>query len=136
MFIAIRIVHGVNENPLLIPTCFGTQQEVRKQQKPHFTLFSCRYHNIKEFQIIFLLNTNIPHLLSTVRLCSPCRAPKQSAWIAISAPGICLFDCCFIQEFLFYNSTGKTNKESRIESIYPSLLHLVTLFSRPWIKFC
>ena len=41
----MRIEHGVNENPLLIPMCFGTQQEVRKLQKLHFTLFACRYHN-------------------------------------------------------------------------------------------
>ena len=31
-----------NEN---FPTCFGTQQKVRKWQKLHFTLLSCRYHN-------------------------------------------------------------------------------------------
>ena len=132
----MRKEHGVNKNPLFISMCFGTKQKVRKQQNPHFTLFSCRYHSIKTFQIIFLLNTNIPHLLSAVRLCSPCRAPKQPVWIAISAPCIYLFDCCFIQQFLFYNSTGKTNKEPRIESIYPSLLHLVALVCRPWIKFC
>ena len=40
----------------------------------------------RTFQIIFLLNTNIPHLLSAVRLCSLCTAPKQPVWIAISAP--------------------------------------------------
>ena len=29
----MRIEHGVNENLSFIPTCFGTQQKVRKQQK-------------------------------------------------------------------------------------------------------
>ena len=33
------------QEPLIHPMCFGTQQKVRRQQKPHFTLFSCRYHN-------------------------------------------------------------------------------------------
>ena len=43
---AMRIEHGVNENPSFTPTCFGTQQKVRKRSKTHFTLVSCRYHKI------------------------------------------------------------------------------------------
>ena len=45
---------------------------------------------------------------------------------------ICLFDCCFIQQILFYNCTGKTNKEPRIESFTIIVLCLVTLVCRPW----
>ena len=37
--------HGVNKNPSFIPTCFDTQQKVRKRRNTHFTLFTCRYHN-------------------------------------------------------------------------------------------
>ena len=43
--VTMRIEHRVNENPSFIPTCFGTEQKVRKWQKLHFTLFTCRYHN-------------------------------------------------------------------------------------------
>ena len=42
----MRIWNGVNKNPLFIPAYFGVQQMVRKWQKLHFTLFSCRYHSL------------------------------------------------------------------------------------------
>ena len=43
----MRTQHVVIENPFLIPMNFRTQQEVRKRQKLHFTLFSCRYHSFE-----------------------------------------------------------------------------------------
>ena len=82
----MRIEYGVNENLLFILTCFGTEQKVRKWRKPHLARFLVDIITFKTFQIIILLNTNIPHLLSAVRLCSQCRAPKQPVWIAVSAP--------------------------------------------------
>ena len=45
--------HGVNKNPSFIPTCFGTQQKVRKWQKLHFTSFHVVTITFKSFQIIF-----------------------------------------------------------------------------------
>ena len=36
----MRTWHRVNENPLIIPMCFGTQENLRKWQKLHFTLFA------------------------------------------------------------------------------------------------
>ena len=51
----MRIWHGVNKNPLFIPTCFGTQQKVRKQQNLHFTLFYVDIITFESFQIIFTI---------------------------------------------------------------------------------
>ena len=51
----MRIWHGVIENPLFIPMCFGTQQKVRKQQKLHFPCFHVDIITYKSFQIIFYL---------------------------------------------------------------------------------
>ena len=79
----MRIEHGVNENPSFIPTCFGTQQKVRKWQKVHFTFLLVDIITFKTFQIIFLLNTNIPYLLSTV---FPMQSTQTAVWIAIAAP--------------------------------------------------
>ena len=80
-----NLVWGKQE-PLVHPYMLWYTTKGEKVAKLHFTLFTYRYHNLKTFQIIFLLNTNIPHLLSTVRLCSPYRAPKQPVWIGVSAP--------------------------------------------------
>ena len=59
----MRIDNGVNENHLLIPMCFGTQQKVRKQQKPNFTLFTCRYHMTRFYRclgyVLVVLNLSV-----------------------------------------------------------------------------
>ena len=51
---AMRIWHGVNKNPLFIPMCFGTQN-VRKQQKLHFTFFHVVIITFKSLQIVFFI---------------------------------------------------------------------------------
>ena len=80
----------------------------------------------KTFQIIFLLNTNIPHLLSAVRLYSPCRAPKQPVSRAISAPVyvylIVVSSSNSLPHLHWQNQQGT---QKRIFSII--VLHLVTL---------
>ena len=74
---------GVTKNPSFNPTQFGAQQKVTTWQQLHLHVDIITF---KTFQIIFILNTNIPHLLRDVRLCSPCRAPKQLVWITVSPP--------------------------------------------------
>ena len=43
-------------------------------------------------------------------------------------PCLFLFDCCFNPAIPFRNSTGKTNKDPRKETLHIIVLHLVTLF--------
>ena len=43
------------QEPLVHPYVFCTQQKVRKQQKLHFILFSCRYHNFQNIPNYILL---------------------------------------------------------------------------------
>ena len=74
------------QEPLIHSYVFWYTTKGENALKTSSYFFTCRYHNfLKTFQMIFLLNTNIPHLLSAVRLCSPCRAPKQPVSIAITA---------------------------------------------------
>ena len=96
------------------------------------------------------MNTNIPQLLSAVRLCDPCRAPKQPVWKAISAPCFCVFDCCFIQQFHSTTPLAKLTRNPE-KSLLPTLCDFVTLLShfgffsvttktstpnQPWEGFC
>ena len=74
------------------------------------------------------MNTNIPQLLSAVRLCDPCRAPKQPLWIAICTPCFCVFDCCFIQQFHSTTPLAKLTRNPE-RSLVPTLSDFVTLLS-------
>ena len=67
------------------------------------------------------MNTNLPQLLSAVRLCSPCRALDQPVWIPI-----CKFDCCFHQQFHLITSLAP-NKEPREVNFCIILLSVVPL---------
>ena len=72
------------------------------------------------------MNTNIPQLLSAVRLCDPCRAHKQPVWIAISAPCFCVFDCCFIQQFHSTTPLARLTRNPE-KSLVSTLCDFVTL---------
>ena len=51
----MRIEHGVNENPLFIPTGSGTQQKVKSGEKLILHYFLVDIITIKTFQIIFFI---------------------------------------------------------------------------------
>ena len=109
--------------------CFG---HTTKGEKENLVLLYFLVDTItfKTFQIIFLLNTNIPHLLSTVRLCSPYREPKQPVWIAISAP---VYVHLIVVSSTNLFSTAPLAKLTRNPELNPLLiivLHLVTLVLR------
>ena len=72
------------------------------------------------------MNTNIPQLLSAVRLCDPCKAHKQPVWIAVSAPCFYVFDCCFIQQFHSTTPLAKLTRNLE-KSLVPILCDFVTL---------
>ena len=107
---AIRIKHRVHENPSFIPMCFGTQQKVRKWQKLHFTLFTCRYHN----------SQNIPNNLileyqhtTPVECCSalfPMQSTQTASLDNCKSPCVSIFDCCFIQQFHFTTPLAKLTR--------------------------
>ena len=81
------------------------------------------------------MNTNIPQLFSTVRLCSPCRAPQTASLDTSMFPCACKFDYCFSSAILFDNFTGMSNKEPR-EVTFASLCCLLCLWCELSTFFC
>ena len=110
----MRIEHGGNENPSYTPTCFGTQQKVRKWSKKFYFIFLLISQFLNHSKFYSLLNTNIPHLLSAVRFCDLSRELKQPDWIVISAPCFCVFDCCFIQQFHSTTPLPKLTRNKKV----------------------
>ena len=78
------------------------------------------------------MNTNIPHLLGAVRLCSPCRAPKQPVWKAVSSSVYCQFDCCFIQQFLSTTPLAKLTRNPE-KSLFDCCVASCDLVESLWI---